>query len=103
MEGCQGSPRRLEVNGRILSRILDCCPKLCNLDVVGTEIRSYEFYRHLVRFHYTLSFRFSDVSEETMLCYLKESARIQNTFHTVLLNGESRELEEMITILSQNS
>jgi hypothetical protein len=43
MEGCRGSPRRLEVSGRIVSRILDCCPKLCTLDLAGTEIKSYQF------------------------------------------------------------
>jgi hypothetical protein len=84
MEGCQGSPRRLEVSGRIVSRILDCCPKLSNLDVVGTEIRSHERYSLFARLHQKLFFELSRVSDDTMICYLRE--RILNKLEFIELS-----------------
>jgi hypothetical protein len=101
MEGCRGSAKRREVNGEILSRTLEGCPKFCNLGVVGTEIKNFEFYRLIARYR-TLCFEISNASNETVLCYLKEIARVQNVLILLLLNGIIIEIEELIAILSQN-
>jgi hypothetical protein len=47
MEGCRGSAKRREVDGKILSTILESCTKLCQLLVNKTDVKSLTFYRTL--------------------------------------------------------
>jgi hypothetical protein len=48
MVECQGSARRRQVNGEILTRILESCPKLCQLVLTETVVESLEFYRTVI-------------------------------------------------------
>jgi hypothetical protein len=42
---CRGSMGRYHVNGEILTRIVESCPKLCNLNLKATLVKSCDFQR----------------------------------------------------------
>jgi hypothetical protein len=100
---CRGSARRREVNGEILTRVLDSCPEFSNLDVSDAEFRSFELYKFLGRVDRPTSFQVSNPSVETVLFILKESTRVQNVRRVCLWNGENKKIEEVIALLSPNS
>jgi hypothetical protein len=79
MEGCRGSVRRREVNGEILTRILEGCPKLCNLRLTETVVNNLDFYRTLARLGDRM--RQSRIRRATiagMICYLRTYAELHN-------------------------
>jgi hypothetical protein len=76
MEGCRGSVRRREVNGEILSRILEGSQILCHLELECTLVESLEFYRTHARLgHRTKHITFRGATKTGMLCYLRTRAQ----------------------------
>jgi hypothetical protein len=49
MEGCRGSMGRYYVNGEILKRMVDACPKFCHLDLKIMLVKSCDFHRLFAR------------------------------------------------------
>jgi hypothetical protein len=101
--GCRGSVRRREVNGIILTGILKGCPKLCHLLLKGTLVKSVEFYRTLARLgDHTKSFKILGATKAGMLCFLRTRAKLHHR-HSALLNGERRDVRDIIQLMSRNS
>lgn len=102
MEHCRGSKRKHEVNGKILKRILEGSPKLCNMDLKNTKVKTCELYGVLARLDDRLdSFRIDDATEEGIRCYLE-------TRNQLLLkgkgkvNGEYKDVDDMLAMLAEN-
>jgi hypothetical protein len=101
MESCRGSMRTREVNGNILKRILEDCPKLCNLCLADTLVKNCEFYRLLGLLNDRLKyFRIDDATEEGVRCYLETRTQL-HLQRKGILNGESKDVEDMVAMLSQ--
>jgi hypothetical protein len=101
MESCQGSMRIYKVDGNILMKILEGCPKLCNLDLIDTVVETCEFYRLLGRLDDRLkSFSIDDAYEEGVRCYLETRNQLLLQ-RKGLLNGESKDVEDMLALLTE--
>jgi hypothetical protein len=103
MVGCRGTVTIREVNGEILAKILERCPKFYRLDLKNTLVKSLEFYRILARLDDRLkSFTVLNPTTEGMLCYLRTRAEVHHK-HTGSLNGEIKDVKDMIALISQNT
>jgi hypothetical protein len=76
MERCQGSANKAEVNGDILARILENCPKLCYIIIVYTTVEGCEFYTLLGQLADRVIFFTDRQPRKEMLCYLKARAKL---------------------------
>jgi hypothetical protein len=100
MEECRGSVKTLEVNGDILVRILDECPKLCCLNIEDTLVNSCKFFTVLASLDDRMkSFKILRASKKGMLCYLKGRSKLP-VQQRGMLNEECKEVEEMISVIS---
>jgi hypothetical protein len=103
MVGCRGSVRRREVNGSVLSRILESCLKLRHLELRGTLVTSLEFYRLLGLVDDRVkSFRIVSATREGMVCYLKTRAQVHHKSKGSL-NGVIRDVKNIIKMMSDGS
>jgi hypothetical protein len=101
MVECRGAMKRSDVNGDILARILDDCPKLCRLELQGTLVKSLEFYRLLAYLCHRVShITIRDATMRGMLCYLRTRAQLP-VQRTGTLNGKLKDVDEMISVLSR--
>jgi hypothetical protein len=99
---CRGSVNTFEVNGDILGKIIEECTKF-SLYIVGTNVKSVEFYTLLGRLDNRMtSFFFGNTTKEEMLCYLKARAQLPMK-QKGILNGESKDVKEIIDTIVQNS
>jgi hypothetical protein len=101
MVSCRGSMNKYEVNGKILKRILEVCPKLFNLELVDTVVKTSEFYRLLGQLDGRLkTFKIEDATENGVRCYLETRTQLLLE-QKGLLNGEFKDVEEMIDMLEK--
>lgn len=101
MVSCRGSMRKYEVNGKILKRILEVCPKLFNLELMNTLVKTSEFYRLLGHLDGRLkTFRIDKATEKGVRCYLETRTQLLLE-QKGLLNGEFKDVEDMIDMLEK--
>ncbi|PNF42502.1 hypothetical protein B7P43_G08758 [Cryptotermes secundus] len=101
MISCRGSMRKKEVNGNILKGILEVCPKLFNLELMDTLVKTSQFYRLLGHLDGRLkSFRIDDATENGVRCYLETRTQLLLE-RRGLLNGEFKDVEDMIDMLEK--
>jgi hypothetical protein len=95
--------RKYEVNGKILKMILEGCPKLCDLDLVDTLVKTCEFYRLLGSLDGRLkSFRIDDATKRGVRCYLETRTQLLLE-QKGILNGECKNVEDMIAMLAKKT
>jgi hypothetical protein len=98
---CRGSVDKYEVNGDILGKILEVRTNL-TLNILGTVVKSLEFYRLLGRLDdRTKSFNIGSSTREEILCYLEALAHLP-TKRKGTLNGESKDAQAMIARITQD-
>jgi hypothetical protein len=102
IERCRGSAKTAQLNGDILKKILQVCPRLSCLSILGPLVSSCDFYRVLARTDDRMeSFSISNATTEGILCYLETRAQFHRK-QSAMLNKELRPVDEIKDMLSQS-